>query len=42
VIEVNRDKKVVWSFSNENIAKTIFSFQLLDAKGDVTKGEIYH
>jgi hypothetical protein len=40
--EITRDKKVVWTFSNEKNIQTICSLQLLDIKGDVTKGEIYH
>ena len=42
LIEVTRDKKVVWSFSDHQTMKTISSVQLLDVPGDVTKGEILH
>lgn len=42
VYEITRDKRVVWTFSDEEKALTICSLQLLDIKGDVTKGEIYH
>jgi len=40
VIEVTRDKKVVWQFDDHVHFKTINQIQLLDVKGDVTKGEI--
>ncbi|MBI5773895.1 MAG: PQQ-binding-like beta-propeller repeat protein [Verrucomicrobia bacterium] len=40
VIEVTRDKKVVWQFDDHARFKTINQIQLLDVKGDVTKGEI--
>jgi hypothetical protein len=42
LIEVTRDKKVVWSFADHQTMKTISSVQLLDVPGDVTKGEILH
>ncbi len=42
VIEVTRDKKVVWTFADHKTMKTISSIQLLDVPGDVTKGEILH
>ncbi len=42
LIEVTRDKKVVWTFSDHKTMKTISSIQLLDVPGDVTKGEILH
>lgn len=40
VIEVTRDKKVVWSFADHAHFKTINQIQALDVPGDVTKGEI--
>ncbi|MCL3781405.1 hypothetical protein EMN47_13525 [Prolixibacteraceae bacterium JC049] len=40
LIEVTRDKKVVWSFCNWDIAKTISSVQALDQKGKMEKGQI--
>ena len=40
VIEVTRDKKVVWHFDDHAHFKTINQIQLLDVPGDVTKGEI--
>lgn len=38
--EITRDKKVVWEFADHTHFKTINQIQLLDVKGDVTKGEI--
>jgi hypothetical protein len=40
VIEVTRDKKVVWEFADHAHFKTINQVQSLDIPGDVTKGEI--
>ena len=40
VLEVTRDKKVVWHFDDHAHFKTINQLQLLDVPGDVTKGEI--
>jgi hypothetical protein len=40
VIEVTRDKKVVWQFDDHAHFKTINQIQLLDVPGDVTRGEI--
>ena len=40
VIEVTRDKKVVWEFADHAHFKTINQIQLLDIPGDATKGEI--
>ncbi len=42
LIEVTRDKEVVWTFADHKTMKTISSIQLLDVPGDVTKGEILH
>ena len=42
LLEVTPDKKVVWTFSDHEHLKTISSVQLLDIKGDVTRGEIWH
>ncbi len=38
--EITRDKKIVWSFAGHEQFKTINQIQVLDVKGDVTKGEI--
>lgn len=38
--EITRDKKVVWQFADHEHFKTVNQIQLLDVKGDVTKGEI--
>ncbi len=40
LFEVTRDKKVVWSFEDHKQFKTINQLQMLDVKGDVTRGEI--
>ncbi len=40
-IEVTRDKKVVWQFDDHAHFKTINQIQVLDVKGDATKGEIF-
>ena len=40
VIEVTRDKKVVWQFDDHAHFKTINQIQLLDVPGDATKGEL--
>ncbi|MCX6912859.1 MAG: hypothetical protein NT167_07425 [Verrucomicrobia bacterium] len=42
LIEVTRDKRVVWTFSDFQTMKTVSSIQLLDVPGDVTKGEVWH
>lgn len=40
VVEVTRDKKVVWQFADHAQFKSINQIQLLDVPGDVRKGEI--
>ncbi len=40
VIEVTRDKKIVWNVADHAQFKTINQIMLLDVPGDVTKGEI--
>lgn len=40
VLEVTRDKKVVWTVADHAQFKTINQIQLLDVKGNVLKGEI--
>jgi hypothetical protein len=40
VIEVTRDKQVVWSVADHTQFKTINQIMALDVPGDVTKGEI--
>ncbi|MBM3887621.1 MAG: hypothetical protein FJ388_00690 [Verrucomicrobia bacterium] len=42
LIEVTRDKKVVWTFSDHKTMRTISSIQLLDLPGDPIKGEVWH
>lgn len=40
VIEVTRDKKIVWNVADHAQFKTINQIMLLDVAGDVTKGEV--
>jgi hypothetical protein len=40
LFEITRDKKVVWEFADHKNFKTINQIQVLDVKGDATKGEI--
>ncbi|MDI1312668.1 PQQ-binding-like beta-propeller repeat protein [Prosthecobacter sp.] len=40
VIEVTRDKKIVWEVADHSQFKTINQIMLLDVPGDVTKGEV--
>jgi len=42
LIEVTRDKKVVWTFTDHQALQTISSIQLLDAPGGVVRGEVAH
>ena len=42
IIEVTREKKVVWTFADHRTMKTISSVVLLDVPGDPVKGEIRH
>ncbi len=42
VIEVTRDKKVVWTFADHTTMRTISSIQLMDIPGNATMGEIVH
>jgi hypothetical protein len=42
VIEITRDKTVVWSLADHQTLKTVSSIQLLDVPGDASKGEIWH
>lgn len=42
LIEVTRDKKVVWTFQDHQTMRTISSVQILDVPGDPTKGEVLH
>ncbi len=40
VFEITRDKRVVWSFADHAQFKSINQIQVLDVRGDVTRGEI--
>jgi hypothetical protein len=42
LIEVMRDKRVVWTFADPETMKTISSVQLLDVDGDAIAGTILH
>lgn len=42
LIEVTRDKKIVWTFADHQTFKTIASVVLLDVPGDCIKGKILH
>jgi hypothetical protein len=42
VIEITRDKKVLWTFFDHQTMSTVSSIQLLDVPGDAIKGEIWH
>ena len=42
IIEITRDKKVIWTFTDHKNMKTISSIQLMDVKGDASKYEILH
>jgi hypothetical protein len=42
LIEVSRDKRVLWAFFDHQTMRTVSSVQLLDVAGDATKGEVWH
>ncbi len=42
ILEITRDKKVVWTFADHKTMKTVSSVLLLDVPGDAIKGEILH
>ena len=42
LIEVTRDKKVVWTFQDHKAMKTISSVQVLDVPGNPLLGEVLH
>jgi hypothetical protein len=42
LIEVTRDKQVVWTYFEHQAMSTVSSVQLLDVTGDATKGEVWH
>lgn len=42
LIEITPDKRIAWTFADHQNMRTIASVQLLDARGDVTRGEIWH
>lgn len=42
IIEVTKDKQVVWTFADHQTFKTIASIQVLDVPGDAIKGEVWH
>jgi hypothetical protein len=42
LIEVTRDKKVVWTFQDHKTMSTISNVQILDVPGNALTGDIYH
>jgi hypothetical protein len=42
LIEITRDKRVLWTFFDHQTMSTVSSVQLLDVPGDATKGEVWH
>jgi hypothetical protein len=42
LIEVSRDKRVLWTFFDHQAMSTVSSVQLLDVPGDATQGEVWH
>jgi Mal s 1 allergenic protein-like len=42
LIEITRDKRVLWTFFDHQTMATVSSVQLLDVPGDSTKGEVWH
>ena len=42
LIEITPDKRVAWTFGDHQTMRTISSVQILDAKGDVLRGEVIH
>jgi hypothetical protein len=42
LIEVTRDKRVVWTFADHETMKTISSVQILDVAGDAIAGTVLH
>lgn len=42
LIEVTRDKKVVWTFADHEHLKTISSVQVMDSNGSAFRGTVWH
>jgi hypothetical protein len=42
IIEVTRDKRVVWTFADHQTMKTISSVEILDAAGNAIAGTVLH
>jgi hypothetical protein len=42
LIEITRDKRVVWTFADHQTMKTISSVQILDVAGDAIAGTVLH
>jgi hypothetical protein len=42
LVEVTRDKRVLWTFFDHETMSTVSSVQLLDVAGDAIKGEVWH
>jgi hypothetical protein len=41
MLEITRDKKIVWRFANPKLAGTIMAVQMLTADGKVLPGVVY-
>jgi catechol 2,3-dioxygenase-like lactoylglutathione lyase family enzyme len=42
LIEITRDKRVLWTYFDHQTMKTVSSVQLLDVPGDAIKGAVWH
>jgi hypothetical protein len=42
ILEVTRDKKILWQYQDHKTLRTAASIQVLDVKGDPVKGEVQH
>jgi len=42
LVEVTRDKRLLWTFFDHETMSTVSSVQLLDVPGDAIKGEVWH
>jgi len=42
LIEITRDKRVVWTYFDHQTMRTVSSVQLLDVPGDAAQGEVWH
>jgi hypothetical protein len=42
LIEITPEKKVVWTFADHKMMRTVSTVQLLDTPGDAVLGDIWH